>query len=93
MTDIPLYFDIDTAIASERMEFRPTFNSRFDEMGIEKRNQELIKYNKYLFQLFANSGCKNKHVLSTLQSPTENAAHFVKILKSYKHATSSKVFN
>lgn len=84
-TDIVIYFDVDIATASERMELRSTFNSRFDEMGLKQRNEELTKYKEYLFQLFTISSCKNKYVLSTLQSPVENTRYFIKILNKYRH--------
>ena len=79
-TDFVTYFDIDPAIASKRMEMRPTFKSRFDLMDIERRKQELMKYNNYLIQLYLNSDCKNKHFFSTELSPSENAKAFLDIL-------------
>ena len=80
-TDFVLYFEIDPAIASQRMEMRPTFLSRFDLMDIKKRKEELMKYKNYLIQLYMNSDCKNKHIFSTELTPSENAKDFLDILR------------
>jgi thymidylate kinase len=81
--DFVMYFDIDIATASERIELRKTKFSRFDRMDPDKRLIELKKYNAYLFQLFKNSDCCQKFVLSANQSPLENAEIFIQYLKKY----------
>jgi thymidylate kinase len=79
-TDVVLYFDIDIYTASERINIRPTNLSRFDRMDERKRITELQKYNSYLFELFENSNCKQKHLLSGTNSLEKNAALFVEVL-------------
>jgi thymidylate kinase len=80
-TDVVLYFNIDTATASKRIESRDTNTSRFDRMDAGKRLVELKKYNAYLFQLYENSNCKNKLEFSALVSPEKNAEDFLHQLK------------
>jgi len=76
-TDYVLYFDVDVATASARIEARDTGKSRFDTMTAERRLVEFEKYNGYLFQLYKNSSCENKHVFSTRESPARNAEVFL----------------
>ena len=83
-TDFVIYFEIDPVIASKRMEMRPTFKSRFDMMDIERRKNELMRYNNFLIQLYTNSDCKNKHIFSTELRPSENAKALLDILKIEK---------
>jgi thymidylate kinase len=83
-TSIVIYFEVAPAVASQRMELRPTCRSRFDRMDAERREKELAKYDRYLFQLYSNSNCKNNYVLSTEHDPLENANAFEHILKQYQ---------
>jgi thymidylate kinase len=82
-TDFVLYFDVAAEIASERISNRSTRLSRFDLMGPDKRLEELLKYNGYLFELYQNSGCKQKHLFTTDQSPDQNAGKFFRHLKKF----------
>jgi thymidylate kinase len=79
-TDFVLYFDIDVATASERIEMRNTNLSRFDRMDSSKRFEELMKYSAYLYQLYENSACEQKYMFSTKHSPETNAEFFVQHL-------------
>ena len=76
-TGVVLYFDIDTATASERVGSRDSYSSRFDRMDSDRRLVEFKKYNAYLFQLYENSNCKNKLQFSTTVSPAKNAEDFL----------------
>jgi thymidylate kinase len=82
-TDLVFYFNINPEVASERITGRNTNLSRFDGMPPEKRVEALSKYNKYLYQLYEQSGCRHKYVLSAEHSPAENARHFYKQLKKF----------
>jgi thymidylate kinase len=73
-----LHIDVNTAI--KRISSRNTRLSRFDKMDPETRLRELFKYNSYLFELYENSSCKQKHLFSTYRSPEKNAALFVQHL-------------
>jgi thymidylate kinase len=79
-TDFVLYFDIDVAVASERIAMRNTNLSRFDRMDASKRFEELMKYSTYLYQLYENSDCERKYIYSTEHSPEKNAESFVQHL-------------
>jgi len=74
--DFVFYFDIDILTASKRISLRNTNFSRFDNMDSQKRPNELSKYNSYLYQLYETSDCKNKFILSSKQSPFNNAEIF-----------------
>ncbi len=76
-TDAIFYFDIDINTASERIGMRRANLSRFDRMDAKKRMKELQNYNSYLFQLYESSDCKQKHLLSGLNSLENNAALFI----------------
>lgn len=82
-TDFVLYFDVDAQTASERISNRNTSLSRFDAMEPTKRLEELKKYNGYLFRLYENSRCSQKHRYTTDQSPEQNAEKFFQQLKKY----------
>lgn len=83
-TNIVIYFDIPPAVASKRIELRPTSNSRFDLMDAQKREKELSKYDKLLFQLYLYSNCRNKYIFSTEPEPSENVKDFERIIKQYQ---------
>jgi thymidylate kinase len=75
-SDVTIYFDIDVATASERISQRNTSLSRFDKMDTTKRIKELSKHNNYLFQLYNQSDCLQKHLFSGYNRPESNAATF-----------------
>lgn len=74
--DFVFYFDVDAKTASERIGGRDAGRSRFDKMDPDKRLAETEKFNQYLFELFQASGCANKKIFSTLESPSKNAREF-----------------
>ena len=80
-SDIVLYLHIDSSTASERIDSRSTYTSRFDKMDAGKRLEELEKYSRYLFQLYENSNCMNKLEFSAMESPKKNAEDFLQHLK------------
>ncbi|HUR12523.1 MAG TPA: hypothetical protein VM012_14200 [Flavitalea sp.] len=80
-TDAVFYLDVDVNTATERISRRSTTFSRFDRMDKATRAKELLKYKSYLYQLYENSNCKQKHLFTTYRSPEKNAALFVKHLQ------------
>ncbi|AKQ44622.1 hypothetical protein TH63_01635 [Rufibacter radiotolerans] len=74
------YLDIDPETASERIQNRSTNLSRFDRMPADQRLKELHRCNDYLFQIYKNSGCKNKFIISTQHSPALTAEHIMQHL-------------
>ncbi|MBK0401919.1 hypothetical protein I5M27_02915 [Adhaeribacter sp. BT258] len=79
-TDYLFYFDLDVETAADRIENRSTNRSRFDRMTPEKRLAEMKKYNAYLHGLYQHADCRQKHTLSTKQSPSQNGELFLKLL-------------
>ncbi|GAA4305207.1 hypothetical protein [Nibribacter koreensis] len=79
-TDKLLYFDIDMETASVRITNRTSNLSRFDRMDPKRRVRKLKQYNAYLFNLYKYAHGPEKHVISTKNSPQENANHFLQHL-------------
>ncbi|MEI6946254.1 hypothetical protein V9K67_03570 [Paraflavisolibacter sp. H34] len=77
-TDFVLYFDLDVATAARRIGWRKTNMSRFDRMEAERREEELMKYGAYLYELFQRSNCRQKHLYSARVAPEVNAASFMR---------------
>lgn len=76
-TDTVIYLEADAVTASTRIEFRQNGLSRFDRMSPIVREQQIEKYNMYLFQLYNISPCQVKHVLPANQLPSHNASAFI----------------
>ncbi|AMM51462.1 hypothetical protein TH61_10150 [Rufibacter sp. DG15C] len=79
-TDQLLYFDIDMETASVRITNRTSKLSRFDRMDPQRRVRKLKQYNQYLYNLYQYARCPDKRVISTNNTPEENAAHFLQQL-------------
>lgn len=79
-TDRLLYFQIDMETASVRITNRTSKLSRFDRMDPKRRVRKLKQYNAYLYNLYRHSTCPDKDVISTQNSPEENAHHFLQHL-------------
>ena len=74
------YFDVEMEVAAERIAMRKTSISRFDRMEPDKRLEALLKYNKYLFNLYQDSACPQKYLFSTAKTPEVNAEYFFRYM-------------
>lgn len=80
-THAVVYFDLEDALAAERIVLRKTNHSRFDRMEAAERAEAQQKYNQFLYQLYEISACSHKLLVSTELTPAENAATLYRYAK------------
>jgi len=78
--DAQLYCEIDLDTSLERIGERKHGLSRFDSMAAHERRKTLEQNNGYLYNLFRDSNCDNKAVISMHQTPAETANEVVKFI-------------